>query len=115
MGKYETLTDKDLAKLAKRFKVDITDGMTREDVERVVELAEGSMLPGTDQTNNANITEGEKNILKNGRDVIIQFMGKGTIKYKGEWIGLVIKQVSAELADELMTRFPGRFRMLGRA
>ncbi len=117
-SKYETLGDKDLAKLARKLEVVITPDMDRKAVEEAVELKEMEIeeakAKATVATVAGNNETKEKAGARSDGMVRIEFLEKGTVQYRGrKWAGRMNGIVTKEEAEDLMSQFPTRFRVLG--
>ena len=166
-SKYAEMSDKDLAKLAEEFGVEITEDMDRQGVEEAVELAEleaeeeaakaaadpdakkakadaadpktgiiRSLMGGSKKDSKqadpkaaadpgakanpkaapaSGAPEASKSAKKSPKDKVrVEFLNKGTVQYKGlKWAGKMTRSATREDAEDLMSQFPTRFRILG--
>ncbi len=106
---------KELAKEAKKYEVEITKDMDREDVEQAISEAKDNADPA-DLPAEPESPEGKKqDRIPKGKALVRNMLPKGSVKIgKMKWLGLKQKVVSVAEAENLVQRFPARFKIIRR-
>jgi len=108
--KIRKLTDKKLAELAKDSDVEVTNKMTREDVEKaliekLVKANDGATTSEDLKTPDKKNPPIEKPIPKSGK-CWIQYIGGGSLSFNGvTWRNQMSRQVDAKEARVMIGRF----------